>query len=389
MSGLGYDAIVVGMGGMGSATAFEMARRGMRVLGLEQFDLVHDRGSSHGQTRIIRTAYYEHPGYVPLVRRAFERWRDLEHRMGRTLLTDCGCLTIGRPGSEVVQGVWHSAAQHGLAIEDLQPADLRRRFAPFQFSDEYQGVLEHDAGFLYVEECVRAHLDAALQLGADIHAGELVLDWKSSGSRVEVTTSRSYYSANCLILTAGPWAGQLLSQWGNCLTVMRQTPHWFKTTDDAKFHRNVFPVFIADVPEGFFYGFPVIDSHGLKVARHYGAPELPDPSHIIREVTADDERPVRDFLNSHLPSASGPLLRGQVCTYTLTPDRHFILDRHPEHANVAIAAGFSGHGFKFASVVGEIMADLATTGRTDHSIDMFRITRFARPKRWRRKEIYP
>jgi sarcosine oxidase len=193
---------------------------------------------------------------------------------------------------------------------------------------------------------------------------------------VEVQTDRGRYSAGGLVLTAGPWAGQLLRQWGQRLSVMRQVQLWFGTADDRAFRRDVFPIYLADLDGAYFYGLPVIDGHGHKVARHYGAPELTDPKGIDRTVTQDDEIPIRAFLNAHLPAVNGLLRHGQVCTYTLTPDRHFILDRHPDHANVAIAAGFSGHGFKFAPVVGEIMADLLTTGRTQHPIEMFGIGRF-------------
>lgn len=373
-----FDAIVIGLGGMGSATACELARRGVRVLGLEQFKPVHDRGSSHGQTRIIRTAYYEHPSYVPLIRRAFERWYDLEQRSGAKLLSECGCLTIGTAASEVRRGVLASAAQHHLAVERFEAAELRKRFSAFHFGDEYGGVLEQEAGFLYVEECVKAHIESAVRLGAELRFNEPVQSWKAAGSGVEVATDRDRYVADRLIITAGPWAGQLLGHFGGKLTVMRQAPHWFKTKNDRHFRRDQFPLYIADVPEGFFYGFPVIDSFGHKVARHYGAKELPSVDPINRETGPEDERPIRQFLNQHLPEAAGPVTRAQTCIYTLTPDRHFILDRHPEHEQVAVAAGFSGHGFKFTPVVGEIMADLAMNGRTDQPIEMFRIDRFAK-----------
>src|SRR5262245_54660657 len=214
MSGATYDAIVVGLGGMGSATAYELARRGQRVLGLEQFDLVHDRGSSHGHTRIIRTAYYEHPSYVPLVRCSFNRWRELEQHTGARLLTDSACLTIGKNDSELVQGVRQSAQGHSLAIENLTASDLRRRFPQFRFSDECEGVIEQEAGILFVEECVRGHLQAAAALGAEIHANEPVTRWQATSKAVEVTTTKGHYSAARLILTAGPWAGQLLHEWG-------------------------------------------------------------------------------------------------------------------------------------------------------------------------------
>ena len=372
-----FDVIVLGVGGMGAAAAFELARRGRRVLGLEQFPLVHDRGSSHGHTRVIRKAYYEHPSYVPLVQRAYQRWYDLEQRCGRHLLTECGCLSIGPPDGELVRGVQQSAALHRLPVERLGPAELRRRFPPFRFSDSYEAVYEREAGFLYVEDCVRAHVEEARRLGAEIHAEEPVLGWEASGRGVAVRTVAATYAADRLIITAGPWAGQLLARHGAWLTVMRQVLLWFGTEDDSLFRRDRFPIYLAETPAGHFYGFPVIDPFGAKAARHYGAPELHAPDQVDRAVTAADEGPVRAFLAEHLPAVNGPRRRGQVCTSTLTPDRHFLIDLHPEHANVALAAGFSGHGFKFASVVGEILADLAEHGRTDLPIEMFRLRRFA------------
>jgi sarcosine oxidase len=372
-----FDVIVIGVGGMGSATACTLARRGRRVLGLEQFELGHDQGSSHGHTRIIRTAYYEHPGYVPLVRRAFAGWYDLEQRQGARLLTECACLSIGRPDGEMVEGVRRSALEHGLPVESLSPAELRARFPSFHFGPEYSGVLERAAGFLYVDDCVRAFVAEARRLGATFHENEPVVSWQADNSGVKVHTPAHSYTAARLVLTAGPWAGRLLSRWGAPLTVMRQVVFWFGTHDDRLFRRDVFPVFIADTPDGGFYGLPALDAHGVKIARHYGAPELPEPSAVERTVRGADEEPVRRFIRAHLPAADGPLRRASVCTYTLTPDRHFLLDLHPEHPNVAVAAGFSGHGFKFAPVVGEILADFVEKGRTEWSIEMFRFARFA------------
>jgi sarcosine oxidase len=377
MSESTYDVIVVGLGGMGSAAAFELARRGRKVLGLEQFALGHDQGSSHGHTRIIRTAYYEHPGYVPLVRRSFERWYDLEQRQGQRLLTECNCLSIGAPDSELVAGVRQSAAEHGLVVEHLSPADLRARWPVFRFGAEYGGVIERAAGFLYVDDCVRAFAAEARRLGADLREGEPVVSWQADASGVVVQTSSGRHRAERLILTAGPWARRLLAGWGARLTVMRQVVFWLGTRDDGLFRRDRFPIFIADTPGGPFYGLPMLDAHGAKVARHYGAPELSDPSAVERSVRDEDEEPVRRFVREHLPDADGPRRRASVCIYTLTPDRHFILDVHPEHPNVALAAGFSGHGFKFAPVVGEILADLVEAGKTKWLIELFRITRFA------------
>jgi sarcosine oxidase len=372
-----YDVIVAGVGGMGSAAAYELARRGRRVLALEQFAVGHDRGSSHGLTRIIRKAYYEHPDYVPLVCRAYERWYDLEQRTGRHLLTECPCLSIGPPDSRLITGVRESADRHRLPIEDLSAADLRRRFPAFVFDDGYVGVLERTAGFLYVDDCVQAYAHEAVRLGAELRENEPVLSWEAGASGVSVQTAKGRYAAGRLVLTAGPWAGRLLRQWGRPLTVMRQVPQWFGTRDDRLFRRDAFPLYIAEVPGGAFYGFPLLGPEGVKVAQHYGAPELAGPDEIRYEPTADDEVPVRAFLCAHLPAADGPRNRASVCVYTLTPDRHFVIDLHPDHPNVALAAGFSGHGFKFASVVGEVLADLAEGGRTALPIGMFRVGRFA------------
>jgi sarcosine oxidase len=371
-----YDAIVIGLGGMGTAAAFELARRGWRVLGLDQFALGHDRGSSHGHTRIIRTAYYEHPSYVPLVRRAFERWYDLEQRQGQRLLTECPCLSIGRPGSELVTGVCQSAGEHVLSIERLSHDDLRARFPVFHFGPDYGGVIERAAGFLHVDDCVRACAAEARRLGATLRENEPAVSWQAEGGGVAVHTPSDIYRAARLIFTAGPWAPSLLAQWGARLTVMRQVVFWLGTHDDGLFRRDRFPIFIADTPDGPFYGLPAMDANGLKVARHYGAPELSDVSAVERSVRDEDEEPVRRFVREHLPAADGPRRKASVCVYTLTPDRHFVLDLHPEHANVVLAAGFSGHGFKFAPVVGEILADLAEAGRTGWPIEMFRISRF-------------
>jgi sarcosine oxidase len=372
-----FDVIVLGVGGMGSAACFELARRGRQVLGLEQFPLVHSRGSSHGHTRIIRTAYAEGPAYVPLVRRAFERWYELEQLSGKHLLTECACLNAGPAGSEHVEGVRSSVREHHLASEELTGEEINRRFPAFRFPADYSGVLEQAAGFLYVEECVRAHIDAAVALGAEIHAEEPAREWKVVGDGVEVTTGKGTYRAAKLVVTAGAWATRLLADIGVPLRVMRQVLTWFDVgSPPDRYRRNLFPVFIADVPGGPFYGLPAIDQFGLKVARHYNAPELPNPDGVTWDTTPEDGRAVRAFLDEYIPGP-GALTKAQVCMYTITPDCHFVLDVHPHFPQVSVACGFSGHGFKFASTVGEIMADLADTGRTKHDITMFRAKRGA------------
>lgn len=363
-----FDAIVLGCGGMGSAALFELARRGRRVLGLEQFVAVHDRGSSHGQTRVIRTAYYEHPDYVPILNRAWERWYDLEQLSGRRLLTECGCLSIGPADGELVRGVKASASRHGLQIDNRDPG-------PFRVPPGYESVYETKAGYLMVEDCVQAHLDFAKGFGATLRENETALEWHAERNGVIVRTNRDTYRAEKLVVTAGAWATKLLADIGVPLTVMRQVMLWFRPETPAQFRRDRFPVFLFETDRGAFYGMPMIDGLGVKIARHYGAPELASPADVDWITSDADERPVREFLAEFVDACVHECAARQVCQYTLTPDRHFVIDCHPANANVVLAAGFSGHGFKFASAVGEILADLAESGTTRHPIQLFRSLR--------------
>jgi sarcosine oxidase len=275
----------------------------------------------------------------------------------------------------LVKGVWASAEQHKLQVNSIKPHRLSRN-TPFRFPEgAFAGVVEFTAGFLYVEECVRAHVDAAVSLGAEIHAEEPVRDWKAVGDGVEVATDKGTYHAAKLVVAAGAWATKLLADIGVPLAVMRQTLLWFDVGGRAaEFRRGRFPIFIADVPGTAFYGLPAIDRHGVKVARHYGAPELPNPDGINWTVTDADAAAIRPQLDQYVPGL-GPLTKGQVCMYTVTPDRHFVIDRHPAFPQVSVACGFSGHGFKFATVVGEVLADLAEDGKTRHDIGLFRAGR--------------
>lgn len=374
-----FDVIVLGLGGMGSAALNQLAKRGHRVLGIEQFPLVHNRGSSHGHTRIIRTAYYEHPSYVPLVRRSFELWRGLERETNRKLLVPSPCVTIGPPDGELVQGVMQAAREHNLSVDSLPAQELMKRFPAFRIGDEYAGVLECDAGMLFVEECVRAQLDVAKENGAEIRAECPVLDWSADDHGVILRTKDESFRATKLVVTAGAWATTLLRDIGVPFTVMRQTMHWFEPANRSDFGVGRFPIFLLDTPDGAFYGMPALEPRGVKAARHYGAPELSVPNDVNWDVTEADASPVRGFLKQHIPLAIGPST-GQACMYTLTPDRHFVIDVHPKFSSVVVAAGFSGHGFKFSPVVGEVLADLAETGSTRHDISLFRASRFTTPK---------
>lgn len=370
-----YDAIVLGLGGMGSAAAYHLARRGARVLGLEQFTPGHARGSSHGRSRIFRVAYFEHPDYVPLVLRAHDLWRDLEAEAGRTLLTLTGGAMIGPRHGELVAGAERSAIVHRLPYELADAIALRSRLPVFEPGEGYAAVLEPQAGVLDPEACVAAHLDGATAAGADLHFEEPALSWSARNGTVEVTTPRGRYAAARLLVTSGPWTARVLAGLRLPLAVERNVTFWFKPADLDRFGPDRFPIFIWETQDGrLFYGLPNADGLGLKVARHH-AGELVDPDAVGRAVSPGEADEVRGFLRHAIPSADGEPVASLACPYTNTPDGHFILDRHPEHEQVVIASPCSGHGFKFCSVIGEILADLALAGRTRHHVDLFTLSR--------------
>jgi len=377
-----YDVIVVGCGGFGSSALFHLARRGVRALGLERFGMAHDQGSSHGQSRIIRKAYFEHADYVPLLHRAYELWHELEARAGRTLLHPVGLFIAGRPDCESVAGTLHAARTHSLPVETLTAAEAARRFPGFRFDDEMIVVHEAEAGYLDVEACVQAHLDSALHAGAELRTFETVISWRSEGNRVRVQTDRGVCSAARLIVTAGPWAGQLLNAcaassevpWHDWLHVVRKPVFWFPAGphhDETAGNST----FFFETSKGQFYGFPRIDGATIKVAEHTGGDSVADPTDVDRSQHANDLGRVQDFLSRHLVHVDPRPTMHSVCMYTRTPDCHFIVDRHPQHPEVVLGMGFSGHGFKFTTVLGEALADLALEGRSNLPIDFLSAAR--------------
>lgn len=361
---------------MGSATTYQLAQRGQRVLGLERFDIPHAFGSSHGVNRIIRLAYWEHPAYVPLLRRAFELWRILQEQAGEQLLVTTGSLDAGPPGDQVFEGSRRSCELNGLAHTILDSVDLRRRFPGYHLPDETLAVLQPEGGFLLSERCIVAHVVAAQRAGAEVHAREALIAWEPRGAGVWVRTDRGAYTADRLVITAGAWSAALLPSLAALAIAERQVLAWFQPQRPELFTPERFPVFNLRVPEGHFYGFPVYSVPGFKVGRYHHLEERAEPDHLDREVHPRDEAVLRTFTERYFPDAAGPTMALTVCMFTNSPDEHFIIDVQPDVPQVCFAAGFSGHGFKFCSVVGEILADLATGGRTSHDIDFLSLKRF-------------
>jgi sarcosine oxidase len=375
-----FDVIVIGVGGMGSSACYHLARRGVRVLGIEQFDIPHALGSSHGYSRMIRTAYYEHPNYVPLLRRSFQLWKQLEEDTLTKLLHVTGGLYMGRRDGEVVGGSLRSCQTHNLPYELFDRDELRSKFPHFHVPEDHVGLLEYDAGFLIPERCISAHVDLAMRHGATIRGNEPVTSWETDARSARVTTTRGTYEADELLFCSGAWSGKLIADLGVPLAVTRQVLGWVQPLRREPFLLGAQPVWgIDDGGGGLYYGFPLhVEAPGLKIAHHFPGAAT-DPDRVDRAPQPGDEETFRGAIRRFLPDADGPLMSLRICLYTNSPDHHFIVDRHPTRPRVTLACGFSGHGFKFASVMGEALADLAVRRASDLPVEFLGLTRFTPP----------
>ena len=370
-----YDAIVIGVGGMGSAAVHHLAKAGARVLGLERFDIPHPYGSSHGSTRIIRLAYSEGAHYVPLLRDAYRLWRELEEVSGESILRVTGGLDIGPESGGIVQGSLKSCHEHGIEFEQLDAASVNRRFPGYGLPSEMCAIYQRDAGYLHSETAIRAHAAAARALGADIVTGTRVLGWDRHAGVLRVATGDACYEGRKLVITAGPWAGELAPALRRVCRPVRQVMLWTDPLDRAAFQPERFPVFVLESPVGNFYGYPDNRGEGFKIGKfHHLWQDVPDPDAMDRECHPEDEAVLREGIEAHFPLANGPRRRMAACIFTNSPDGHFILDRHPDSEDVFIAAGFSGHGFKFCSVVGRIAADFCLERPLRWDLSPFRLT---------------
>jgi sarcosine oxidase len=370
-----YDVAVAGLGAMGSAIACQLARSGARVVGLDRFRPPHAQGSTHGGSRIIREAYFEHPLYVPFAQRAIAAWRELEQTSGASLLLTTGGLMIGPRDGEVVGGALASAALHGLPCELLSAAQTRRRFPALAVPDDAVAVLEPRAGVLHPERCVATLLELARDRGAELRLDEALVAWDRGGDDLRVVTSSGTLRCSRLVLAAGPWMPGLLAGLALPLAVERTVQHWFRPrARRERFAPTVFPIFVWEVAPGLcWYGFPDL-GEGLKAALHHQG-EATDPDTVRRSVAPAEVEAVRELLARLIPDAAGEHQRSVVCLYTNTPDLHFLIDRHPDDPRVTLVSACSGHGFKFASVIGEVVA--AEVLERHHGFDLgpFRLGR--------------
>lgn len=374
-----FNVIVVGVGSMGSAACYHLARRGVRVLGLEQFDVPHSLGSGHGYSRMIRLAYFEHPDYVPLLRRSYALWDELQAELRRDVIHVTGGLMVGPPGAEVVEGSIRSVREHGLPHDILDAAETRKRFPQFVIPEDYKILHDHKAGLVLPERAIAGYAELAMRRGAELHGRETVVEWKAEADGVTVRTSKGTYSAGKVIFCGGAWTSRLVSELGVPLTVTRQPLVWVWPKKPELFGLGRMPVWIMEHRDrSNHYGFPMLpDNPGLKLATHVRGSVVTDPDALDRQPRDADEQAIRPMLRNHLPEADGPVLSVRICLYTNSPDGHFIVDRHPRHANVLLACGFSGHGFKCASAIGEALAELALDGKSRLPLGFLGLSRFA------------
>lgn len=372
-----YDVAVVGLGAMGSAALFRLARRGMRVVGIERFARGHANGSSHGESRAIRLGYFEHPSYVPLARAAYEGWYELERLTGETVLTRTGVLEMGKPGSVIVNGSREASELHGLPHEVLDASEIARRFPQFTLPSDYSAVWQPDGGFVRPELANRLHLELAERAGATIVENRKVLAVEPGPHAVRILTEDGSVEAGSVIVAAGAWIGDLVSDLKPQLTVTRQVLAWFEPSRESAVALGALPVFIIDGADDIAYGFPDIGA-GFKCASHHDSGTWKHADAARQDAGPADEKRMRDFLEAYLPDAAGPLKAMQTCMYTRTPDEDFVLDLHPQDPRIVVASPCSGHGFKFASVIGDVLADLTTEQATKHDISRFRIARLLR-----------
>ena len=374
---MAYDVAVIGLGAMGGAALLNLARRGVRVVGIEQFEPGHDRGSSHGETRIIRIGYFEHPSYVPLLRRTYELWRELEAECGRPLVHITGIAEIGPPDGEVVAGTLRASREHGLPHEVLDAKEVMRRFPAFRIPDHYAGVVQPDGGFLDVEPSVEAMIALAKAAGAQVRTGETVRAIKPTANSVQIETDRGTVDAGTAIVAAGAWVSKLLP--GSAGEAARHAAGAGVVRAERRIRvrgRAASRCSCSKAGTACTTAFRRRAAQAVKIAKHHHADETVDPDTVNRAISATDETLIRAAIADHIPAANGRMIAAKTCLYTVTPDHDFIIDTLPGAANVIVASPCSGHGFKFAPVVGEILGDLATERATRHDISRFRLGRF-------------
>ncbi|WP_375206278.1 N-methyl-L-tryptophan oxidase [Hyphococcus sp.] len=369
---------IIGAGIMGAAAAFSLAKRGADVTLFEQYARTHERGSSHGATRLFRKAYFEHPDYVPLLKRAAMGWRDLEKASGEKLFEMCGLLLAGPPDASVIAGTRRAAKEHGLSLHNISRSEAEKRLFWFAFDEEMDILIEPAAGFIYADRARDAFLSGAEAHGARLHCNASVSGWTIGGAAIEITVAGEKRQFERLVATPGAFAGELDGLCRQYIKPLRKTLFWTSSGDERlTLHSGFLPFGIEEADGRFRYGLPAIDGDGVKVGEHSGGARLSSPHDDAPDAAAEARRDMEAYLKRRLPDLSSAIEKEQSCLYAMSPDGHFIVDVHPDDARITLAMGFSGHGFKFAPVIGEALADLALNGETLPEFDFLKLARFS------------
>ncbi|MBM7570192.1 N-methyl-L-tryptophan oxidase [Aquibacillus albus] len=377
-----YDVIVLGGGSMGTAAAYYLAKENKKVMVIDQFSIPNHYGSHHGHTRMLRLGNGNGGKYVPFGKESLRLWKELEEISGKTLFNQLGALTVGHRQSTFVKEAIKSSINHDVVYEEMDAKMIMDRWPGIKIPDDYYGCFDPESGFLFSEECIQTYKEEAMKLGADVIENQPVVDLEMNDDQIILFTANGQYTASKLVVTAGAWLPKLLPSMSIPIKPLRKTIGWFKPTVE-KLYSEDFPCFIFDTNTiGHYYGFPDFDGGGVKLGRMDLGYDC-DPDTLNRDFGAyeDDEYDIRNFLEHFLPGASGELLKGATSMFSMTPDADFIVDVHPEYENVCVAGGFSGHGFKFASVIGKILTDLSIRGETEYDISFLRLNRFSELER--------
>ena len=389
-----FDVIVIGVGSMGSSACYHLARRGYKVLGLEKFRIGHENGAHTGQSRIIRKAYFEAPEYVPLLESAYKNWKDFENETGEKIYFQTGLLYMGQPGHALMKGMKQSAGLYHVPVESLSAKDVKKKFPAFHVPPGFEVVLEPGAGFIPPEKTIRLFAEHAQKAGAEIHTKENVMRWEVKGNHCIVTSGKREYTCDRLIITAGPWTGKMIPALQNKLSVTRQFIAWVKMKNERSFEWGKFPCWMIadDEKPGAYYGFPSLPTDqfgepaGMKIAHHFPGQQT-DPDQVNRQAVPEDEKNIEYALQKYFPGSFDSIISSKTCLYANSPDEHFMIDFLPGYdEKVVIACGFSGHGFKFVSLIGPVLADLAMTGKTIPGINFLKLERFANKPAYNGKE---
>ncbi|MDQ0272900.1 N-methyl-L-tryptophan oxidase [Cytobacillus purgationiresistens] len=370
-----YDTIIIGAGTMGIAAGYYLSKRGKRVLMLDSHNPPHDKGSHHGDTRIIRFSYGEGENYVPLLLRANELWRDLEKESSESIFLQTGVLNSGKEDSTFIKNVISGSATYNLPLEVLSSEEINKKWKGFSLPETFIGCFESMGGILKTSEIINSYRNLASSNGAEIRSNSKVVSIKPNSDKVVVSTKEQSFEAESLIVAAGAWSKWILEMLDLELPLqpLRKTFGWYEAKNSYEYPN--FPCFTFETDNGTFYGFPSINGRGIKVGRHDGGVPV-NPDKPLRKFNDKDDLELKKFLNDHMSENDFTLNEGKTCLYTMTTDEDFIIDQHPVFKNIAIAAGFSGHGFKFGSVVGEILSDFISTGQNRFDLSSFKQNRF-------------